>query len=305
MSNNYYNKSGVPSTGAAGLSQDMRAEFTAVEAGFNKLPTLTGNGGKGVIIDPGGTAMIPDTGGVLAYKTDLAGGVGINVVANGIQTISAAGGLHYVISAGGFSVTGFNDIYNGKIKTLVLPAGLTLVHGASLQLYRQMDRVTYAGDIIVLCNINPTFWTEINYVYAKGKPVCEINRNNVDVTPAAVNTTTLMPYTTAKYDPYGLFNAGASSITVKTPGYYCISHQARVGLTIVGGSALSLNISVNGVVLVSGQQVLVGSIAIPTASAVALLAAGDVVTFSYSLTATSGSLLGSNGITKANLFLID
>jgi hypothetical protein len=42
----YYDHTSYPATGAAGSSAAMRAELDAIETAFNKLPTLTGNGGK-------------------------------------------------------------------------------------------------------------------------------------------------------------------------------------------------------------------------------------------------------------------
>jgi hypothetical protein len=57
MSNDYYQDSGSPSTGAQGSSATMRAEFAAIEAGFDKLPTLTGNSLKIVGVNVGETAL--------------------------------------------------------------------------------------------------------------------------------------------------------------------------------------------------------------------------------------------------------
>jgi len=55
MSNEFYTKSGTPATSASGSSSAMRGEFVLVEAGFDKLPALTGNGNKVVMINAGGT----------------------------------------------------------------------------------------------------------------------------------------------------------------------------------------------------------------------------------------------------------
>lgn len=57
MSNNYYTHGSFPSTGSAATSASMRAELDLVTAGFDKLPTLTGNGDKFVVINSLGTAM--------------------------------------------------------------------------------------------------------------------------------------------------------------------------------------------------------------------------------------------------------
>jgi len=63
----YYNSSGAPSTGSSGSSSTMRAEFDLVEAGFDKMPALSGNGSKLVRVNSGGTALEAFTA---AYTTD-------------------------------------------------------------------------------------------------------------------------------------------------------------------------------------------------------------------------------------------
>lgn len=62
MSNDYYNASGTPGTGAQGASQPMRLEFSSIAAGFAKLPALTGNANKAVVINSTGTGMTVTTG---------------------------------------------------------------------------------------------------------------------------------------------------------------------------------------------------------------------------------------------------
>ena len=82
MSNEYYDSTGYPSQGATGSSASMRAELDLVEAGFNKLPTLSGNSEKLISVNTGETALeaISDAeamsriGGVLASDKDASGG---------------------------------------------------------------------------------------------------------------------------------------------------------------------------------------------------------------------------------------
>jgi len=57
MANDFYSKSGNPATRAQGSSATIRNEFLIVEQGFDKLPTLTGNGLKLVRINSGATAL--------------------------------------------------------------------------------------------------------------------------------------------------------------------------------------------------------------------------------------------------------
>ena len=57
MANDFFSASGAPATGSQGSSATMRAEFASIEDGFDKLPALTGNGGKVVVVNSGGTAL--------------------------------------------------------------------------------------------------------------------------------------------------------------------------------------------------------------------------------------------------------
>ena len=60
MPNSFYNHATYPTPNSAGSSSSMRAELDLITAGFNKLPTLAGNGYKVVGINPAGDAMIAD-----------------------------------------------------------------------------------------------------------------------------------------------------------------------------------------------------------------------------------------------------
>ncbi len=58
MSNSYYNHTTYPTPNSPGSSTAMRSELDSITAGFNLLPTLTGNGYKVAMINAGGTALI-------------------------------------------------------------------------------------------------------------------------------------------------------------------------------------------------------------------------------------------------------
>ena len=100
MANEYYDSSGAPSTGSALSSAAIRAEFAAIEAAFDILPTLTGNSNEVIVINSGGTGLssvaitgsIVDTGSTqtLTNKTiDAASNTLTNVVTlTGSQTLT-------------------------------------------------------------------------------------------------------------------------------------------------------------------------------------------------------------------------
>lgn len=58
MSNSYYTHGSFPSTGSAATSGSMRAELDLISAGFDKLPVLTGNANKFVVVNATGTALV-------------------------------------------------------------------------------------------------------------------------------------------------------------------------------------------------------------------------------------------------------
>jgi len=91
MANDYFAKSGNPSANSLGDSSLIRAEITALEAAFDKLAGLTGNGDKIVVINAGGTAQTVKTAAEL--KTLLGLVIGTNVQAQDatLQSLSALG----------------------------------------------------------------------------------------------------------------------------------------------------------------------------------------------------------------------
>ena len=57
MANNYYTKTGVPTTLSQGASSSIRDQFTLTEQAFDLCVPLTGNGDKVVFINTAGTAQ--------------------------------------------------------------------------------------------------------------------------------------------------------------------------------------------------------------------------------------------------------
>lgn len=81
MSNDYYDETGTPATRSSGASSPIRAEFAAVAAGFDKLPGLTGNAGKVVVVKGDETGLDTESlGGVGSGMTGAASSVDGHVV---------------------------------------------------------------------------------------------------------------------------------------------------------------------------------------------------------------------------------
>lgn len=71
MANDYYQATGNPGTRASGSSSTMRAEFADIEAAFDKMPQITGNAGKAVVVNAGATGL-GLTAGALALAGNFA-----------------------------------------------------------------------------------------------------------------------------------------------------------------------------------------------------------------------------------------
>jgi len=97
MSNTYFNKTGSPAPNGPGSSSSIRAEFAAIETGFDRLPIPTGNGGKLVAINAGGSGMeaVSSVSGLAISASTLNGSpVGNLTPSTGAFTsLSASGGI--------------------------------------------------------------------------------------------------------------------------------------------------------------------------------------------------------------------
>lgn len=87
--NTYYDHGSFPATGAALSSAAMRAELDLIEAGFDKLPTLTANGSKAVVVNSGGTALTVTTGTLtLPGNFALSGSSAVTLTSTGTTNVT-------------------------------------------------------------------------------------------------------------------------------------------------------------------------------------------------------------------------
>lgn len=61
MSNEFFVHTGYPAQSADGDSVDLRAELLAIQSGFDKLPPLSGNADKLVLVNAGASGLTVDT----------------------------------------------------------------------------------------------------------------------------------------------------------------------------------------------------------------------------------------------------
>lgn len=120
MANPYYTQSGNPGTGAAGSSAPMRSEFAAVQAAFDKMPTLAGNANAFVVVNPGATGLTVVAGLTFTMNT-------FTVAA----TATASVAFNWPASNGTLALT--TDVTTQAAATLLLaaPPGTMHVYAAA------------------------------------------------------------------------------------------------------------------------------------------------------------------------------
>ena len=142
MSNPYYNNSASPSTGSAGASSVIRAEFASIAAGFALLPTLSGFGNKAVVVNSGGTALTTTTGSLV-----LAG----NLTTTGAFNLTFALGATVVLTApavdGTLATLAGTETFTNK--TLTSPVlGGTVVGSYTLAGSPTLNAATLTGTFV-------------------------------------------------------------------------------------------------------------------------------------------------------------
>lgn len=161
MSNEYYDHTTYPTTGAFRSSSGMRAELAAIESGFNKLPVLSGNGRKTVRVNAAGNAL--ESSGVIDFL------LGANIAsAATIDLTSATGNLVHV--TGTTAITAVT-LGSGMMRQVIFDGILTLTHHATNNnLPGAANITTAAGDRALYWSDGTTVYC-ISYTKADGTPV--------------------------------------------------------------------------------------------------------------------------------------
>jgi hypothetical protein len=131
MSNDYYNATGAPATGSPGASSVMRSEFASIVAAFDRLPTLTGNANKLVVVNGSATAL------VVSSKTlptgDFVGTTDTQTLTNKTLTAPVLGGTVTGTYTLGGTPTLTNPVING------FTGSTAVVNIGSGQIYKATD----------------------------------------------------------------------------------------------------------------------------------------------------------------------
>ncbi len=105
--NPYYDHGTFPQPGSLGSSAAMRAELDLIEAGFAKLPTLSGNANKAVVIN-GGANAISTTTGTLTLPGNFA------LSGSNSVTLTTTGTTNVTLPTSGILATTANAIPKGS-----------------------------------------------------------------------------------------------------------------------------------------------------------------------------------------------
>jgi hypothetical protein len=135
MSNPYYVRTGYPSPNAPGSSAALRAELDKIAAGFAKLPTLTGDPGKVIVVNSLGTSLVATSAlqsltltGSTINSTPIGGttpaaGTFTNLSASGTVSL----GSSIIVGGGTINATPIGNVTpaSGAFTTLSASLGIT------------------------------------------------------------------------------------------------------------------------------------------------------------------------------------
>ena len=129
MPNDFYSATGTPAQGSAGASAPMRAEFNAIVAAFDKLPTLAGNAGRVVTVNAGATALTVSNALTIVGSDVTVGGAMTAASFNAVADIASLR-VQFATTAGVNGVRVANQAGDRRFELLHLGSTHPGVYGA-------------------------------------------------------------------------------------------------------------------------------------------------------------------------------
>jgi hypothetical protein len=239
MANDFYAATGIPANNSQGASSAMRSEFAAIENGFDKLPIVTGNANKVVVVNAGGTGLEAKTLGASSVSNTPAGGISATTVQAAIDELDTEKApkanpsfTGTIWSDGGLELTG--NATGNRNSVLDFHADDTNVDYSARVLRNQGVNgnfdLTNAGTGLVRVINGGSLRMAIDstgYVYMDNQPACVASRNIGSWEVLAANTSygILGTFTINRGGFYsgGTVGAGGQALHVPATGYYSIT----------------------------------------------------------------------------------
>jgi hypothetical protein len=170
MSNSFYNHGAFPSTGSAATSASMRAELDLVAAGFDLMPTLSGNSNKFVVVNSTGTALTQTSTLPSATFTDTLftiqdDGDNTRKFQFNASTVTPGATRIYSVPDANTTLVGTDTTQTLTNKTLTAPVISSIVNTGSLSLPTSTDTLVGRATTDTLTNktlTSPVISTIVN-----------------------------------------------------------------------------------------------------------------------------------------------
>jgi hypothetical protein len=210
MANEYFDHSTYPATGALGTSSAMRSELDNIEAGFDKLPTMAGNGGEIVAVNAGGTA--------LEAITTTGTGSGVRATSPTLTTpLLGTPTSGTLTNCTGHPVSGLAGAGTGVLTFLATPSSANLAAALTDE----------TGSGLAVFATSPTLTTPVLGV------ATATSINKVAITAPATSATLTLA------DGSSLVTSGANSITLTSTGATNVTLPTSGTLAVLGANTFT------------------------------------------------------------------